>query len=348
MAMVLAKSAHNDRLAVPASVTRIAMLSTLLPKPKTVGKRIPQLNSLSSTEYNATRVLGNRRPTPSSHHIQIVLDNDSKNTISKLRLNADGSLNYEQTIALGANSDKNVQTSFEDTIPLKERFPNLKHFFPKPTPEEQRECIEETRIVINRLLNEKMGVLDTRMAKGEVTHVEYNTRPLVDEPARGRQLHIREFQEDPMLPPKFKLRKNRQKEPSPPPPVLKQAPAKPLLKEEQREWNIPAAISNWKNNQGFTISLDKRILAANGGSVDINPDELLNLQKFGDLSLALEDADQKAREEITIRNNRMKELALKEQQEKELKLKELAEISRRERHKRPSHSYSDNSKRRRN
>lgn len=270
-------------------------------------------------------------------------------------MNPDGSLNYSQTIALASTPESRTShTSYEDTIPLKKRFPSLKHYFPKPSIEETELCVSDTHEVIKNIIAEKLGILDAKDEKDQVTYVKYESNSIIqpeggEEGSRGRTVEIRNFQEDPMLPPKFKLRKNRHKEPSPPPPILKKAePVKTVTKEEREKWNIPAAISNWKNNQGFTISLDKRMMAANGGSQQTSEEmeELLNIEKFGDLSQALENADKQAREEITIRNTLMREQAIKDQQEKDQKIRELAEISRRERNKRSTSDDQQESKKR--
>ena len=38
--------------------------------------------------------------------------------------------------------------------------------------------------------------------------------------------------------------------------------------KEQQDWKIPPCISNWKNNRGFTMSLDKRLVADGRGLQD--------------------------------------------------------------------------------
>ena len=38
--------------------------------------------------------------------------------------------------------------------------------------------------------------------------------------------------------------------------------------KEQQDWKIPPCISNWKNNRGFTIALDKRLVADGRGLQD--------------------------------------------------------------------------------
>lgn len=237
-------------------------------------------------------------------------------------------------------SGRKVQASYQDTVPLKQRYPNLKHHFPRYTletcPDDSlKETVKETAAIVSQLIDKKNGVdPDADRKKTETTVVEYVT----DETDRGRTLEIRNYQEDPMLPPKFKLRKNRHKEPSPPPPILKKSDETKLSEEDRAKWHIPAAISNWKNNQGFTLSLEKRMLAANGGSQVSNE---INIEKRLDLAQALESADVEAREEIRVRNEILRERALREQQEKEARLKLLAEK------KRLGASFDSNSKRRR-
>lgn len=318
------------------------MFSSLLPKPK-----------YSSHEPSSRIKLKKVRAHEKSNQLVKLPENksdinvmhnpsNSESTISQLHLNPDGTLNYNLTIASSNGSSRKVQSSYEDTIPLKVKFPNLKHHFPRYTVEtcpddSLRECVEDTKAAITKMINEKMGIDEkTNNKKDDVTYIKYTSNNLVKDPEgsddeRGREriIQIRNYQEDPMLPPKFKLRKNRHKNPSPPPPLLKSSnneQTSKLTKEDQAKWQIPSAISNWKNNQGFTISLDKRMVAANGGSELATND--VNLEKFGELSQALENADKQAREEIKIRSEMLKQLAIKEQHEKENKLKELADIAR--------------------
>ncbi|CAH2351290.1 pre-mRNA-processing protein 45 [[Candida] railenensis] len=329
------------------------MFSSLLPIPKVIGKQIPKSNRTQKNDPTKL-MLTDSSSSSSTTIVHQPSDSKSSNVIKTLHL-TNGSLDYSKTIALASSSTRSVQSSYEDTIPLKVRFPHLKHFFPKPTKEEIDECVADTAETIQKILSESLGV-DKNQKKDEVSYVNYESKSIVGDVGdsdevegsggRGRVLQIRNFQEDPMLPPKFKLRKNRHKDPSPPPPILKKnsSGGAPLTKEDKEKWNIPSAISNWKNNQGFTISLDKR-MAANDQSQE--GDLGLNVEKFGNLSQALEDADKKAREEITIRNELMRELAIKEQKEKEEKLRELAEASRRERYKRPSNESSNQSAKRR-
>ena len=72
--------------------------------------------------------------------------------------------------------------------------------------------------------------------------------------------------EDPLEPPRFKHKKIPKGPPSLPPPVLRSPPRA----AEQKEWMILPCISNWKNNKGFTIPLDKRLAADGRGLQDVS------------------------------------------------------------------------------
>lgn len=322
------------------------MFSSLLPAPKYATYDPTTKISLKTEQKSKStipRLVDNVITSKTITNIQ-----PTSNAILNVQVNSDGSLNYSSTIAL-ANflSSRRVQASYEDTIPLKLKYPNLKHHFPRydleTCPDDSLvKCLNETRAVIDKLIDQKNGIDPEAKAKvNETSFVKYTPNSLTND-SNERVVQIKNYQEDPMLPPKFKLRKNRHREPSPPPPILKNTSStdNKLTKEDRDKWNIPAAISNWKNNQGFTISLDKRMLAANGGSESTAP---INLEKFGKLSEALEKADKEARENIKIRNEILHEKALKEQQEKEMKLKELAEITRLERSNTRKRSGNDNS-----
>lgn len=288
------------------------MISSLLPRPKhSTLDTIPVI--LPETQTTST--------------VRLLVPLNTSNTTKDIDLEKSNPQEYSRAVVEIAGNKAAVQTSYEDTIPLKVRYPHLKHHFPRYTletcPDDSlRKCLEETTEVVTKLLAQAEGIEEK---KEEISVVELTTDGLADD-VRGRTVEIRNYQEDPMLPPKFKLRKNRHKNPSPPPPILKAAPAEKITKETKDKWKIPSAVSNWKNNQGFAISLGKRVVAASGGS--LGSDASINVEKFGQLSLALEEADKQAREEITIRNEQRRLAAVREQEEKQQKLNALVEKSR--------------------
>lgn len=321
------------------------MFSSLLPKPKHAAHNtIPVLFTESKASSNILMPTASRLSEQTS--IIPHPNSSAQKTLAELHLDLNGSLNYAKSVVLASGGTKSVQASYEDTIPLKVKYPNLKHHFPRYTlhncPDSSlATCLEDTRLVVEKLLAQKEGIEEKENGPTFLTY----TPTSLDDDERGRTIEIRNYKEDPMLPPKFKLRKNRHKNPSPPPPILRSAPKEKVTKEMKDKWSIPSAVSNWKNNQGFAISLEKRMMAASGGKIDTG--KSINLEKFGLLSQALEAADQQAREEIRIRNEKRQELAIQEQREKELQLKELVERNRQDKHrnKRSHDDYSDNRKR---
>lgn len=338
------------------------MFSSLLSKPEHHQYSKPiRLNRTNPLSNSKVLILPGARPDykhPNSQPIEIsttTTDNsinkgsrEDSSKESKYQLNEDGSINYTLTV-LSPDAGRKFHSSYEDTIPLKKRYPNLKHHFPKydllTCPDDSiRECVEDTKSVINKLLQEKLGDVEKQ---DDTTVVNYTANNIVDDnqQERGRttQIQIKNYQQDPMLPPKHKLRKNRNTEPSPPPPILKNTKPAKVSKEEQDKWKIPSVISNWKNNQGFTISLDKRMLAATS-----NETPEVNLDRLADLSSALESADKQAREDIKARNEMRRQAVEKEQREKELKLQELAELTRSQGHKRRYDGNERSQKRYRN
>ena len=130
---------------------------------------------------------------------------------------------------------------------------------------------------------------------------------------------------DPMEPPKHKLKKAPGGPPSPPVPILHSPPRK-LTVEDRQAWKIPPCISNWKNARGYTIPLDKR-LAADGRGLQ----EVTINNKFAMISEALYVAERKAAEDLRVRNQIRKKMAVKEKEDREQELRDMALRARMER-----------------
>lgn len=305
------------------------MFSSLLPKPEHATHDTIPVSIIKESRRSALIVLPGISDRTKTHVIPN--PNTADKTLSELHVSLDGSLDYAKTIALAQDSKVAVQATYEDTIPLKERYPNLKHHFPRYTlqncPDKSlATCVEETRELIEKLISQSGGA--TEKSEG-ASYVNFTPSGMGDPDDGGKTIEIRDYKEDPMLPPKFKLRKNRHKEPSPPPPILKSSSNTKVTKELKDQWKIPSAVSNWKNNQGFSISLDKRVNATGMGGASV--ESSINVEKFSLLSLALENAHNQARDDIRIRNQRRKEQAIQEQRDKESQLRELLERTRTER-----------------
>ncbi|KAK3736348.1 hypothetical protein RRG08_059316, partial [Elysia crispata] len=96
--------------------------------------------------------------------------------------------------------------------------------------------------------------------------------------------------------------------------------------KEQQDWKIPPCISNWKNNRGYTIPLDKRLAADGRGLQGVHINE-----NFAKLAEALYIADRKAREAVEMRVNLEKSKVKTIKEKKEQNLRDLAMKAREER-----------------
>ena len=143
----------------------------------------------------------------------------------------------------------------------------------RPSEEEVLETAERTKTALEKLVNGKIKAAQPKNvpdSTGKTSFIRYT--PGLQNGAVGlkqRIIKMTEVVEDPLEPPRFKHKKIPRGPPSPPPPVLRSPPRKATA-AEQKEWMIPPCISNWKNNKGFTIPLDKRLAADGRGLQDVS------------------------------------------------------------------------------
>lgn len=249
-----------------------------------------------------------------------------------LTVNAEGEANYDAIAKRGHSSTRNVQTSFQDLIPLRQRAhqSGSEISLEKPSQEVVDSTTQRTQLAIQKILDAKLGANKPKTIAGkqsEATYVRYTPSSRLGDNSGHEQRIIKmvDLPEDPLAPPKFKHKKVPGRPPSPPAPVLRSPPRK-LTAQDQEAWYIPPSVSNWKNPKGFTIALDKRV-AADGRRLEkaeIN-------DNFAKLSEALAVADRKAREEIGQRAAMQQKLAERENAAKEERLRELAQQAREER-----------------
>lgn len=310
------------------------MFSSLLPKPKHTTIETVRITLPKNTE--STAILPVLDLASTSTTVLIIPRDGPHNAIDKLHYNSDGTIDFSKTLQLTPGSS--AQSTYEDTIPLKVRFPRLKHHFPSYTlencPDDSlRRCVEETREVFDRLLARASGSLETA---SDATVQGYTSTILLDQEVKT--ILITNLKEDPMLPPKHKLLNNREGKPAPPPPVLKAQPTEKITKEIKDKWHIPSSVSNWKNNQGFTIALDKRVNAASGGAASKGTE--FNFENFSKLSLALETADAQARKELEAKHELRKNTATLERAKNDKSLKLLLDQARQRKRSAEEDDYS--------
>jgi SNW domain-containing protein 1 len=212
----------------------------------------------------------------------------------------------------------------------------------RPGPDAVAETTARTRSALDPVLARKaasalpnnfrvrgQGGEGGRRAGGQVAEfVRYtpaNTNSSHASGAGQRIIKMVEAQVDPMEPQRFKLKKTPANPPSPPVPVL-HSPTRPLTKEEAADWVVPPSISNWKNNSGFTVALDKR-LAATGRGLE---DHRIN-DKFASMAEALYLAERRARDEVEKRAQIQRNVSLKAKEAKEKQLRDLAARAREQR-----------------
>merc|ERR1712137_909074 len=136
--------------------------------------------------------------------------------------------------------------------------------------------------------------------------------------SQQRVIKLVEKPVDPFEPPKFKHKKVVRGPGSPPVPIVHSPPRK-LTQKDFEEWKIPPCISNWKNQRGLTIALDKR-LAADGRGLQkpqIN-------DKFAQFAESLYLAERNAREMVEQRSEINRLTAERDRREKEEALAAMA------------------------
>jgi len=255
--------------------------------------------------------------------------------IVNVEIDDKGEVSYDAIVKSGTNSDKKVYSKLEDMQSREAKPEDVT----MPTSEDEQTTVERTQAALDRLLAKKTALnkpsgsamvnAETSKNMEEKTQfIKYSARP--DAPgynpaAAKRVIQMVPAQVDPMMPPKHKHVKAPRGPAEDPVPVLHAPPAK-LTKEERDQWNIPACISNWKNTRGYTIPLDKR-LAADGRGLR---EHTIN-SNFATLSESLYVAEKQARQEVRMRAQVQKKLAMQGKDRREEELRELANQARLER-----------------
>lgn len=264
---------------------------------------------------------------PEIHVAQYPLDMGKKPTsqqVVALQVGADGKMAWDAVIKQG--SDKwAMWTRPEDS---REKWSKAEQLT-KPGMELDMLNTERTQKALELALNSRMqSGAPKRAETKEPEFIRYTPKPDApgyNENCKERVIKLVERPVDPLMPPKFKHKKVPRGPPSPPPPVH-HSPAKKLTAKDQKDWKIPPCISNWKNVKGYTIPLDKR-LAADGRNLQ---DVAVN-DKFAALSEDLYLAERKAREEIKIRNDMIRQKRVREEEVREQQLRDLAAQARQQR-----------------
>ena len=255
--------------------------------------------------------------------------------IVNVEIDETGEVSYDAIVKTGTNSDKTVYSRLEDMQAREAKVEDIA----LPSTTDEQETALRTQAALERLLADKTALdkpsgsamINAETSKNleeKTQFIKYTPRP--DAPgynpaAAQRIIQMVPAQVDPMMPPKHKHVKAPRGPAEDPVPVL-HAPPQKLTKEERDQWNVPACISNWKNSRGYTIPLDKR-LAADGRGLR---EHTIN-SNFATLAESLYVAEKQARQEVRMRAQVQKKLAMQEKDRREEELRELANQARLER-----------------
>jgi len=195
-----------------------------------------------------------------------------------------------------------------------------------PAEDEQRANLERTKLALETKAASAVAKTQLQKAQDSLSRTAEYYRYNVDPNAAGaipgmsqRLIRIMERPADPLEPPKFKNQRAPREAPTEEPPPIMHSPQRKLTIEDQEAWKIPPCVSNWKNQKGYTIPLDKRI-AADGRNLQ----EVQVNDKFAALSESLFTAERAAREEIKYRNELLMHKKRQEEAQREKNLRELA------------------------
>ena len=244
-----------------------------------------------------------------------------------LQVDAEGAPRYDAIVQQGRREGQRVQSSYKDLVPLAERDDpkDKRRSLDRPSEEEVQSTADRTRQALEQIVHGKIKTSQPKHVpdqSGKTSYMRYTPAQQGADGSKQRIIRMSEVVEDPLEPPKHKFKKVPNGPPSPPAPVLRSPPRK-ITAQEQKEWMVPPCISNWKNNKGYTIPLDKRLAADGSGMQDVQIND--NFTQFAE---ALHLADRHAREEVRQRNLMQQKIAAKEKAEREENLRMLAQRAR--------------------
>mmetsp|Transcript_27163 Transcript_27163/g.60107 ORF Transcript_27163/g.60107 Transcript_27163/m.60107 type:complete len:334 (-) Transcript_27163:22-1023(-) len=325
------------------------MLSGILPAPKySYETHKEEVSSSSEAKASSSRqipIYPNRKgfvpldvedfadggAYPEVHVVQYPLNmgrpGKKSSALVTVQVDEAGKLRTDLIVKQGGNRNRIVQSQMSD-IKEKEKDESKMAL---PEDEEVNDTAEKTRMALESLINSKIASAKPTticMPAAADSYIRYTPNPSApgyNPAAKQRVIKMVEAQMDPMEPPKHKFSKAPRGPPSPPVPVLHSPPRK-ITVADQQAWKVPPCISNWKNARGFIIPLDKR-LAADGRGLQ----EVTINNKFATVSEALFIAERKATEDLKIRNDIRKKMALREKEEREESLRDMANRARLER-----------------
>ncbi|KAH9048547.1 SKIP/SNW domain-containing protein [Lactarius hengduanensis] len=335
LAAALPPPVHAPAVADNEEIFQQSTPSTSTPPPTVASRQIvPPYGQRNGWKPASQEDYGDGGAFPECHVAQYPLDMGRKkassgNTLA-LQVDSEGNVRYDAIAQQGQRHGKLVQSQFKDLVPLAHRkdIDEEARAMERPSEDEVQATAEKTRAALEKITNGKIKAAQPKNvpdSQGKTSFIRYTPGQQASGALQQRIIKMTEVVEDPLEPPRFKHKKIPRGPPSPPPPVLRSPPRKATA-QEQKEWMIPPSISNWKNNKGFTIPLDKRLASDGRGLQDVHIND--NFAKFSE---ALYIADRHSREEVHQRSLMQRKLAQKEKAAKEENLRLLAQRAREER-----------------
>ncbi|KAK1021070.1 mRNA splicing protein, partial [Friedmanniomyces endolithicus] len=191
-----------------------------------------------------------------------------------IQVDGEGKVKYDAIARRGHSDTRVIHASFKDLIQLRQRADAGEINMERPSAEEEQASKERTQKALQSLVDGTLAAQKPKNVKGtsrpEPTFVRYTPANQMGDNSKqqDRIMKIVQRQQDPMEPPKHKVKKIPRGPPSPPPPIMHSPPRK-LTAEDQEAWRIPPPVSNWKNPKGYTVPLDKRLAADGRGLQDV-------------------------------------------------------------------------------
>ena len=180
----------------------------------------------------------------------------------------------------GHREGRTVQSSFKDLVPLAHRTDVTNAAMERPSEDDVANTAARTQAALEKLINGKIKAANPKnvpSTQGGTSYIRYTPGAggmNGDDSSKQRIIKMVDVVEDPLEPPRFKAKKIPRGPPSPPAPIMRSPPRK-VTAQDQKDWMIPPCVSNWKNNKGYTIPLDKRLAADGRGLQDVRIIHLL-------------------------------------------------------------------------
>lgn len=176
---------------------------------------------------------------------------------------------YSEAIAQQGHRDgRTVQASFKALVPLAKRTDVKNAEMERPSEDEVSNTTARTQAALQKLVSGKIKASNPKNVTSQVSNANY-IRYTPNDDSKQRLIKMVDVVEDPLEPPRFKAKKIPRGPPSPPAPIMRSPPRK-ITAQDQKDWMIPPCVSNWKNNKGYTIPLDKRLAADGRGLQDVS------------------------------------------------------------------------------